>query len=244
MNARSAVELVFDAPDTAAAMERAARSITAPAAIIPIPHKTLRHDGSTWTGSMIVLPEDADSASEIADAQVERADDAVCRIAETRVQKGIDLLYPKGRGPSGEAGLMQLVEYVISDPDERDDYYLCQDEVSAPAMRVNWERGTVSRFIGLERTEVHFSRPGFVDWDLVHVIGVRRSKFPSLFLRTRRDFDRFAKAAGRGTAKQVFSRWDDQRTKVMTRFSQPASASRRSAVLADAMPAPTEAVST
>ena len=56
---RHALELVFDGPDPTAAMQRTSSVIDTPGAIIPIRHKQLSHGGSSWRGSIVVIPDEA-----------------------------------------------------------------------------------------------------------------------------------------------------------------------------------------
>ncbi|MEM8766386.1 MAG: hypothetical protein AAGE43_02995 [Pseudomonadota bacterium] len=206
-------------------------------AVIPLSHKSLEHKGTRWNASLFVIPDSSNDARSLGISLLENRPQGLIRLALTEVQEDIDMLYGRTDDPESDSALMQLIEYVESDPVEAPDYYQCQHEVSGPAMGSCWDSGVVSRFIGFERREVLWSSPETPDWDLVHVIGAKFWRMPQMFIATRRAFDVEAKSAGRGTGAEVIKRWDSQRRKQMARARQHETTSRRSALLAEKLPA-------
>lgn len=177
---------------------------------LPISHRPAERDDCRWNATLIVLGTD-DALSRAADQILASRSEALARLATMDVQKGIDMLYAKSDGRRIEPRMIQFIEYVFSDPAQRDDYYACQYDTSAPAMRSLWEKGLVGRFLGFERPDILHSVPDFPDWDVLHLIGMTPWQMLRFMPRVNSTFDFYAKRAGRGSRKAMFKKWDEQR---------------------------------
>ncbi|MEM6706345.1 MAG: hypothetical protein AAF690_26770 [Acidobacteriota bacterium] len=234
---RRAVLVTIDAGKEAkAVLGRLRGTVEVPGAVIPLLHKRLTQNGAGWNASLLVFPDETERAREVGETLVQQRDESTCRVALLQLQPTIDMLYPKQRGQNWERGEVQLVEYVTSKVEERDDYYRCQQEVSGPAMREVWETGVLSRFLGFELQETLWRAESCPDWDVVHLAaGARRRAIPFV-LSTRKALDQHSRAAGRGSLKHLRQRWDTQRTNVKAFFKQPPELTQVSEVLAAELP--------
>ena len=143
-------------------------------------------------------------------------------------QPGLDMVFAKENGARTEPRMIQWIEYVFSAPARREAYYRSQEDTSGPAMRELWERGLVGRFIGFENPQLLYCAPGFVNWDVLHVIGMTPWQLLRFMPRMGRTFDRHAKAAGRGGRKAMFARWEEQRDIIKLTSKQSKEATRHS----------------
>ncbi|MEM9881007.1 MAG: hypothetical protein AAF862_17210, partial [Pseudomonadota bacterium] len=118
-------------------------------AVLPFQHKPTGFaddvEARTWSVCIIiVLAEAVDAREFYARTFAEGAGlidalgiDAVDAIT---LQQNLDMFYTKDRGLETEPRLLQWLEYVVSDPGARSDYYQTQYRFSGPAMRAMREK--------------------------------------------------------------------------------------------------------
>ncbi|MEO0872284.1 MAG: hypothetical protein AAFY19_10080 [Pseudomonadota bacterium] len=178
--------------------------------VLPMAHRPAKRGDRRWNATLIALGTD-DALDHASDRLLASQSDYLMRLAIMDVQEGIDMLYAKSDGLTLEPRMIQFVEYVFSQPAERDDYYACQYDTSAPAMRSLWEKGLVGRFLGFENPQLLYSATDFPNWDVLHLIGMTPWQMLRFMPRVNAAFDQFAEKAGRGTRKAVAKKWDRQR---------------------------------
>ncbi|MEM6858524.1 MAG: hypothetical protein AAF559_11690 [Pseudomonadota bacterium] len=178
--------------------------------VIPLAHKPVSREGQTWNATLIALGH-AEPLRAAAVRLLDAGHAGLKRVALMDPQPGIDMLLAKENGAAIEKRMLHYIEYVTSKPETRADYYVCQYDTSAPAMRAMWDAGRVGRFVGFEDPETLYLAPGLTDWDVIHVIGMTPWQMVRLLPTVKAAFDRASKKAGRGSAKELFARWDEQR---------------------------------
>ncbi|MFO6431376.1 hypothetical protein ACLBKT_14935 [Erythrobacter sp. W302b] len=233
---RALVATFAIAGDPISVLSRATQSMSDACTILPLTHDRASHNGVDWTATALILG-NASALEAGAEHLLDARPETLRRLALMTMQPGLDMLFAKHNGRAAEQRMIQWIEYVSCDPAAREDYYRCQSEVSGPAMRSLWDRGLVARFMGFEEREVLYSSPGFPAWDVLHVIGMTPWQLLRFLPRMCPAFDRFAKAAGRGSRRAMFEQWGHQRTLVKLTAKQPLEVTRHASAEQDG-PAP------
>lgn len=194
------------------------------AALLPFRHRPLHVSGGggSWNGYWVLLLAQGAAADEtwselepvVVDGAKSRIE-LIPRAEVLRIQPGIDMYYPHPDRLRGEPR-WHWIEYVVSRPETRDEYYQDQYDFSGPAIRHFYDVGAIRRFIGFERVR-HLANEGSLpEWDVVHIIGLSPLRLPRLLwtlLESKSYFDVLARKVGHRTALDVMRSWDDQRTK-------------------------------
>lgn len=116
--------------------------------------------------------------------------------------------------------MLQFIEYVFSDPSERDDYYQCQYEFSGPAMRRLYERNLCGRFMGVEIGERLYGDDSMPLWDVVHLAGFTPAQMLLSVPYFKKAFRDAAESLGGPSAKEKIAKWEQQREKHQIRVRQ------------------------
>lgn len=236
MTKLTALQATFDINgDPARVLRRFAAQMPEGLTVLPLSHRQASRGSATWNASAVVIGS-LDGIAAASEGLLEASPKSMKRLAQMRLQPGLDMLFAKGNGSALAPRMIQWIEYVFSDPIERQDYYQSQYDTSGPAMRELWDRRLVGRFLGFETTEVVFCAPGFPNWDVLHVIGITPSQLVRFMPRVNRTFDRYAKATGRGGRKKMFARWDEQRAIIKLTAKQPKEATRHSEPMPGLLP--------
>ena len=197
------------------------------AAVLPFHHRPVKSikgsDSSSWNQyCVIVLQEGADPKhiwqlikNPVCNA-LENIGGEFLRVEVLRLQPNIDMFYPRIR--SKQKLKWHLIEYVISKPETREEYYNDQYTFSGPVINQFWKIGNVQRAIGFESISSLVSNGGIPEWDLIHIVGFRPMKIPlilwNLFL-FRSHFNNTAKKAGYKSAMAVYRSWGLKRVKYL-----------------------------
>ena len=197
--------------------------------VIAIEHPPLTHPelGGRWTHSAIVLlREDLDRPriqDQIVAPALGKGMAAHLRSIDLlRLQPGLEHFYPAKDGLAREAALDLTVEYVFSDPAQREAYYRDQYVFSGPAMSDLHSRDKAGRFIGFEEGERLYGAPGMPQWDVVHLVGFTRwqmIKAVPFFIST---WNKHAERA-HGPGQSLSTRravWDELRVNVSSSATQ------------------------
>lgn len=197
--------------------------------VIAIEHPPLTHPelGGRWTHSAIILLREGLESARIEDGIIApaRADAMATHLRSIdvlRLQPGLEHFYPAKDGLEREGALDLTVEYVFSDPAQREAYYRDQYVFSGPAMSDLHSRDKAGRFIGFEGGQRLFGAPGMPQWDVVHLVGFTRwqmIKAAPFFLST---WNKHAERA-HGPGESLSTRqavWDELRVNVSSSASQ------------------------
>ncbi len=208
--------------------------------LIPVHHKRQGSPSVGWTAYVLGLrvevgeeaggeddggeddgPPGVGLAAEVLDAIDTGPGSLVRRVDVVRLQPELDMFYPKIGGAARAKGMLQAVEYVISRPESRHDYYTTQYEFSGPAMRRLHDADRCGRFIGFEMVDVLHRVDGIPDHDVIHLSGFRPLQGLKSIRRFWPAFDAAAAASGRSqSGKEIAKNWDNQRTKEVVRVRQ------------------------
>lgn len=236
MSKLTALQATFDVNgDPALVLERFAAQVPEGLTVIPLSHRQVSQGSANWNASAVVIgsPDRVAAASE---GLLRASPKSMERLAQMRLQPGLDMLFTKSNGSALAPRMIQWIEYVFCEPKERRDYYDSQYDTSGPAMRELWDRGLVGRFLGFETSQVLYCSPGFPSWDVLHMIGITPWQLIRFMPRVSRTFDRYAKATGRGGRKKMFARWDEQRAIIKLTAKQPKKATRHSDPISGLLP--------
>jgi hypothetical protein len=190
--------------------------------ILPYRHRPLavpRTQSAHWNVYILVLVSAVVERSALADLLFQNegwraVPDVILRcINEVRPQPTLDMLYPLEAGASQEPHLLQAIEYVVSDPAQREDYYQSQVELSGPAMRRLYERRAVGRFIGVEVERSIFHTAEMPQWDVIHISGFTIPQILRCLPAYRHAWNAAAAALGGDSAQTRMKRWTHQRNK-------------------------------
>lgn len=215
-----ALHATFDASDKPGdAMAQTLELLPEATIALPMSHRIATRENKRWNTTLIILGTD-DVLKSCADHILSSKPERLARLVMMDVQPGIEMLYAKSNGLKIEPRMIQFIEYVFSDPSEREDYYASQYDTSAPAMRSLWEKGLVGRFLGFENPDVLYCVPGFPNWDVLHLIGLTPWQMLRFMPRVNSFFDRFAKQTGRVSRNELFNKWDRQREIIKLRAKQ------------------------
>ena len=150
--------------------------------VLPFEHKPLRHPNVTthaWTNCVIALVEKGQDVEKLGAmliaaakrgplAQQFRAADLMC------VQQEVNMVYAANNGLEREHNFVQMIEFVFSDPEARQQYYEDQYAWSGPVMRKLHEKDRVGRFLGFEMERRLASSDAMTEWDVMHVVSATR----------------------------------------------------------------------
>ncbi len=137
-------------------------------------------------------------------------------------QRNFDMYYPKYGGLKKEKHLIQWIEYVVSDPATRAEYYNTQYTFSGPAMYNLYSQSRAGRFIGFEIKERLHNAAALPLWDVIHVSGFTPIQVIRYLLHSKKAWNAQAKQifGDDVNAKDVMSGWEQQRKKLMIRAKQ------------------------
>ncbi|MEL6406971.1 MAG: hypothetical protein AAFR81_21550 [Chloroflexota bacterium] len=141
-------------------------------------------------------------------------------VNRARTQPEVNMVYPIRHGVKGESRLIQTIEYVASQPEQRQDYYQSQYEFSGPAMRRLYQRDRVGRFMGIEIVERLIDSPNTPVWDVIHISGFTPWQAMRAVPHFWRAFQQSAAQLGGSSAWERMQKWSSQRVKVQTRSQQ------------------------
>ena len=192
------------------------------AAVMPLRHRPLSahgEGGSSWTGYWVLVlaegvdPDEIWSVTERALATMSSSESQLLVRAEVlRPQPGFDLYYPhypRKRGLRREPR-WHWIEYAVSRPEARDEYYRDQYLFSAAVIRRFYDSGVVRRIMGFESIR-HLRNEGARPvWDVVHITGFNVARLPQIgwiLWRMKPDFDAMAQKVGHKTAFDVVHSW-------------------------------------
>jgi len=209
----------------------AARASGEVACVMPLSHKPVampQHGRGQWSVLVIVVmarnADPAPLAVKLGET-VKRSDLGKARLQAlqtARLQPNVDMFYPVKSGPEQERYLIQWVEYVVSDPARRQEYYAQQYTFSGPAMNRLHRRNCVGRFIGFETLARVVGNDDVPVWDVLHVIGFTLGQiirgFPVFWQAWNQQA---AEIWGDGTkARPIISAWDSMRDKAIRKSKQ------------------------
>jgi hypothetical protein len=190
--------------------------------VIPLHHRRqVSEAGVGWSSYVLILT----CAERLVDAErfafgIEEGDAHMRRLDRLRCQPGLDMFSPK-RNSARQRRMVQMIEYVTSDPQTRGRYYRDQYEFSGPAMRRLYDDHRTGRFIGFELIEPIAAVEGMPTWDVIHVTGFTPTQAIRAVPVFWRAFDDSAAALGRfESGKEIVAAWDDVRVKRTVRVRQ------------------------
>lgn len=201
-------------------------------AVLPFRHKTLKESkgdgGTSWTDYWVVVVSSHSEPNEIwqviknvIQEEVE-LQERLLRAEILRPQPHIDMYYPRIGGVKREP-VWHVMEYVVSKPETREEYYQDQYTFSAPVMRHFWEENVVERMIGFESERFLEDKGGLPKWDVIHIIGFKPyllGKFVWHLLRFLPTLNKYARKIGYKSAMEVLQSWDEKRLKYLTLAKQ------------------------
>ena len=132
-----------------------------------------------------------------------------------RSQK-MPMVFPKRR-------LRHVMEYALSNPEKRREYYKDQEMFSGPVILQFLETGAVGSFIGLERIHYLQNNVHIPEWDVIHITGFRwrwLMKILWVLYRYAPFFHSIARNIGYKSAWDVVKSWDAKRKKFFGISSQ------------------------
>lgn len=195
------------------------------AAVLPFRHWPLREDRGgdhAWTGYWAlrlaagVDPDETWSGLGRAIANLPKSQSRLLPRAEVlRPQPGLDLPY-RAKGRIRRQPRWHWIEYAVSRPGGRAEYYQDQSRFSAPFLRSFHASGVVTRAMGFESVRLLRDEQDLPRWDVVHIIGIdpfRVPKVPWILWRRKPSLDALARKVGHKTAAEVIQSWDALRTK-------------------------------
>lgn len=146
--------------------------------VLPFEHKPLKHPGKegTWTHCAIVQLHDQANSDYVGELILQELQASTFKaylrtVDLMRIQQNLDMFYPVSNGVKREAKLNATIEYILSQPEHREQYYQDQYNWSGPAMRDLHSRDKAGRFIGYEVEKRLFGDETMPEWDVIHVIG-------------------------------------------------------------------------
>lgn len=194
------------------------------ATVMPFRHRLTRTLGRVAAISeywLIVLargvePDDIWSA---AHGALDRASNAkhrlLARAEVMRPQPGIEMYYTMVGGLRAEPR-WHWIEYAVSRPSGRDEYYRDQYVFSAAVIRRFYERGAVARCVGFETLRYLRNDGTLPNWDVVHITGfspMRLAQIAWTLFRLMAELDAIARRVGHSSAVDVLRSWDALRQK-------------------------------
>ena len=196
------------------------------AAVLPFHHRPLKRrgegDGTPWTDYWVIVlgaRVDPDEIWHSIESSMRAASEGIqgelLRAEVLRPQPNIDMYYPRMGGLQREPK-WHWIEYVVSRPETRDEYYRDQYLFSGPVIRRFWEASAVSRCIGFESVCFLETNGALPEWDVVHITGfapVRLVQVMWDLWRLMPTFNNLARKIGYTSALAVLRSWDVKRLK-------------------------------
>jgi hypothetical protein len=189
------------------------------AAVLPFSHKPLKEsDGNPWTDYWVIVLA-LDVSPDKVWQEIEPLTAAVSGLLRAellRIQPGMDMYYPHGGARNEPA--WHVVEYVVSKPETRSDYYKDQYEFSQPVIRHFWEDNAVERILGFESERLFEDKGSLPQWDVIHITGFKPSRLIKIawhLLRFLPIFNNYARKIGYESAIEVLHSWRKKRTKYL-----------------------------
>ena len=146
--------------------------------VLPFEHKPLKHPGKegTWTHCVIVQLQNQANSDYVGELILKELQTSSLKgylraVDLMRIQQNLNMFYPASNGVKKEAKLNATIEYILSQPEHREEYYQDQYKWSGPAMRDLYSRDKAGRFIGYEIEKRLFGDETMPGWDVIHVIG-------------------------------------------------------------------------
>ena len=195
----------------------------------PFHHKSLSYQNSQsqWTNCVVLTLTKEDVDPEIHSSLMSMIKESAinknfCALDLMRLQRGLDMFYPKRNGISREPKMKQTIEYLFSNPEARKKYYEDQYNFSGPAMKDLHNRDKAGRFVGFELEKRIATSKNMPEWDLIHIIGFttwQEIKAIPFFYST---WNKHAERAfGKGmTFKKKLAEWNKIRTNVKSSIKQ------------------------
>jgi hypothetical protein len=189
------------------------------AAVLRFSHKPLKEsDGNPWTDYWVIVPAlDVNPDKVWQEIKTVTATvSGLLRAELLRIQPGMDMYYPHGGAKNEPA--WHVVEYVVSKPETRSDYYKDQYEFSQPVIRHFWEDNAVERMLGFESERLFEDKGSLPQWDVIHITGFKPSRLIKIawhLLRFLPIFNGYARKIGYESAIEVLHSWGKKRTKYL-----------------------------
>ncbi|MCG8347314.1 MAG: hypothetical protein MI924_05975 [Chloroflexales bacterium] len=198
--------------------------------VLPYTHKPMLvpgHTGTDWSVYILALTEENTDVPQLTqtifDATHVDAGRDIATLAcvnQIRPQPELGMIYPLTGGRTRESRMFQSIEYVFSDPAQREHYYQSQYEFSGPTMQRLHQQDIVGRFIGVEIVDRLIDTPNMPQWDVIHLSGFSIPKVLRSIPHIIRASNGVANALGGPTAWERARTWESQRTKYVRRIRQ------------------------
>ncbi|HEX6758851.1 MAG TPA: hypothetical protein VF086_10665 [Propionibacteriaceae bacterium] len=187
------------------------------AAVLPFNHKPLKESGNLWSDYWVIVLALEVSPDEVwQEIKSSVIVSGLLRAEVLRVQPGMDMYYP--HGVAKNQPVWHVVEYVVSKPERRSNYYEDQYKFSQPVIRHFWENNAVERMIGFESERLLEDKGSLPKWDVIHITGFKPSRLITIawhLLRFLPTFNGYARKVGYGSALEVVHSWRKKRTKYL-----------------------------
>ncbi len=197
--------------------------------VFPLEHEPLNYKNGklNWTNCIVIMLSEGQYDPQIVSTLVATIKQSTISshflaLDLAKVQKNLDMFYPKTNGMKREPRMKQTIEYLFSKPNARKDYYEDQYKFSGPAMKDLHSRDKAGRFIGFEIEKRIIAKENMPEWDLIHLIGFtawQEIKAIPFFYGT---WNKHAERAfGDGmTFKKKVAEWNEIRTNVKSKAKQ------------------------
>ena len=196
------------------------------ATVLPFRHRPLKvpgeGGGNAWTDYWVIVlaPRvDPDEIWHSIEGPVKAAAESIqarfLRAEILRPQPNFDMYYPRMGGLQREPRY-HWIEYVVSRPETRKEYYRDQYLFSGPVIWHFYEANAVGRCIGFERMRFLKNDGTLPEWDVIHITGFRPVRFVQIVWNLWRSmpiFNTLARNVGHKSAFEVLRSWDAQRVK-------------------------------
>jgi hypothetical protein len=197
------------------------------AALLPFRHRPVKvrgeDSGNAWTDYWVIVlaPRvDPDGIWHEIEVSVQAAAEGIqgrlLRAEILRPQPNIDMYYPRIGGLQREPR-WHWIEYVVSRPETREEYYRDQYLFSGPVIRRFYEANAVGRCIGFERVRSLLESDGALpEWDVIHITGFTPVRLVQILWdlwRSMPVLNQLARKVGHESAYEVFRSWNAQRVK-------------------------------
>ncbi len=193
------------------------------AALLPFFHKPLKNkdNNANWTDYWVIVLPDKNKPNTVWDQSIEpllqenTLSKYALKVEVLRQQPGLDKYYPHW---GKQDPVLHTIEYVLSKPETRKDYYQDQYKFSTKVIDHFWRADKVDRIIGYESTDILIDRGNLPKWDVVHIAGFRRINLIPIvwhLLRYLPLFNSFAKNIGYPSAISVLRSWEKKRQKYL-----------------------------
>jgi hypothetical protein len=194
------------------------------AAMLPFHHRPLKvpgeGSGNAWTDYWVIVlgPHvDPDEIWHSIEGLVQGEDmqGRLLRAEILRPQPNIDMYYPRIGGLRCEPRC-HWIEYVVSRPERREEYYRDQYLFSGPVIRRFYDTNAIGRCIGFECVRFLKNDGTLPEWDLIHITGFKPVRLVQIVWNLWRSmpiFNSRARKVGHKSAFEVLRSWEAQRVK-------------------------------